>query len=97
VHTVLSSTAWADYRIPGAPYFVLLEGARGEVIGEGAATTWDQVRDLMAVSLADGDDLPAPNSPPMGRAQDRPSRVDAELRAAGIEPGHPSLYPDRGE
>src|SRR5262249_45668014 len=24
VHTVLSSTAWADYRIPGAPYFVLL-------------------------------------------------------------------------
>ena len=97
VHTVLSSTAWADYRIPGAPYFVLLEGAGGEVIGEGAATTWDQVRDLMAVSLADGDDRPAPNPRPVGRAQDRPGRVDAELRAAGIEPGHPSLYPDRGE
>jgi hypothetical protein len=29
----------------------------------------------------------------LGRAQDRPSRVNAELRAAGIEPGHPSLHP----
>ncbi|HEX2383193.1 MAG TPA: hypothetical protein VHI95_11185 [Acidimicrobiales bacterium] len=85
VHTVLSSAAWADYRIPGAPYFVLLDGSNGDVIGEGAATTWDQVRDLMAQSLDDG------------RPQDRPSRVNAELRTAGIEPGHPSLHPDRGE
>jgi len=85
VHTVLSSAAWADYRIPVAPYFVLVDGATGAVIGEGAAATWDQVRDLMSQSLEDG------------RPQDRPARVNAELRAAGIEPGHPSLYPERGE
>ena len=84
VHTVLSSAAWADYHVPVAPYFVLVDGAAGAVIGEGAAATWDQVRDLMSQSLEDG------------RPQDRPARVDAELRAAGIEPGHPSLYPERG-
>lgn len=87
VHTVLSSDAWRDYHIPGAPYFVLVDGPTGEVTGEGAAATWDQVRDLMDQALADG----------TGRAQDRPSRVDAELKSAGIEPGHPSLYPDRDE
>jgi hypothetical protein len=84
VHTVLSSAAWNDYRIPVAPYFVLVDGADGDVVGEGAAATWDHVRDLMAQSIGD-------------RPQDRPARVDAELRAAGIEPGHPSLYSDHGE
>ena len=48
VHTVLSSAAWSDYRIPVAPYFVLVDGTSGDVIGEGAAATWEQVRDLMA-------------------------------------------------
>jgi hypothetical protein len=95
VHTVLSNQTWADYRIPVAPYFVLIDGSTGDVIGEGAAATWDHVRDLMAQSLADAEDHPVVSRPPMGRAQDRPSRVNAELRAAGIEPGHPSLYPDR--
>jgi hypothetical protein len=96
VHTVLSSSAWADYRIPAAPYFVLVDGSSGDIIGEGAASTWDQVRELMAQSLADADEHPD-DRPPMGRAQDRPARVNTDLRAAGIEPGHPSLYPDRGE
>ena len=96
-HTVLSSSAWTDYRIPVAPYFVLVDGPGGDVIGEGAAATWEQVRDLMGQSLADGDDVPEDDHPPLGRPQDRPTRVNAELRAAGIEPGHPSLYPDRDE
>jgi hypothetical protein len=85
VHTVLSSDAWRDYNIPVAPYFVLVDGPSGSVTGEGAAATWDQVRDLMEQSLFDG------------RPQDRPSRVDSDLKAAGIEPGHSSLYPGRDE
>jgi hypothetical protein len=97
VHTVLSTEAWTAYRIPVAPYFVLVDGPSGAVIGEGAAATWEHVSELMAQSLADTDDPPNDNGPPVGREQDHPSRVDAELRAAGIEPGHPSLYPDRGE
>jgi hypothetical protein len=88
VHTVLSTEAWRDFRIPVAPYFVLVDG-NGNVLGEGAAATWDQVRDLMGQSIDD--------DRAMGRAQDRPGRVDAELRAAGIEPGHPSLNSDSGE
>jgi hypothetical protein len=96
VHTVLSSSAWADYRIPAAPYFVLVDGSSGDIIGAGAASTWDQVRDLMAQSPAGADEHPD-DRPPMGRAQNRPARVNPELRAAGIEPGHSSLYPDRGE
>jgi hypothetical protein len=88
VHTVLSTQAWQDFRIPVAPYFVLVDG-NGNVVGEGAAATWDQVRDLMGQSIDD--------DRAMGRPQDRPGRVDAELRAAGIEPGHPSLHPDHGE
>jgi hypothetical protein len=94
VHTVLSTDAWRDYHIPVAPYFVLVDGVSGNVIGEGAASTWDQVRDLMEQARVDSDES---GSPVLGRPQDRAERVDTELRAAGIEPGHPSLYPDRGE
>src|SRR3954449_7270594 len=40
VPTVMSSAAWADYDVPVAPFFVLIDGASGEVIGEGAANEW---------------------------------------------------------
>ena len=42
---IQSSAAWLDYDIPGSPYFVYVEA--GQVTGEGSATTWPQVRDLM--------------------------------------------------
>lgn len=51
--TVQSSRAWSDYRIPAAPYFVLIEPGRGVVVGEGAAASWDRVADLLRRSLAD--------------------------------------------
>jgi hypothetical protein len=84
VTTVQSSQAWADYDVPGAPYFVLADGAAGRVVGEGTATSWDHVRNLLEQALGDV----------MHRNQaEREAFVDAELRAAGIEPGDPSLYP----
>ena len=79
VHTVLSTETWEAYNVPGAPYFVLIDGPSGDVIGEGTATTWPQVRNLMTQAVAD---------------RDEPRTVDRELRAAGIEAGDPSLYPD---
>jgi hypothetical protein len=79
VHTVMSSAAWQSYRVPGAPYFVLVDGPSGTVIGEGTATTWERVDALMQQALAD--------------SRERPS-VDDDLRRAGIEPGDPSLYPE---
>ena len=97
---VQSSAAWVDYDIPGSPYFVYVEG--GVVTGEGSATTWPQVRDLMAQGVADSEDArsAAGRTGPghlvgedLGRGErDSVPHVDAELYAAGIRPGDPSLY-----
>jgi hypothetical protein len=45
VPVVMSSEAWEDYAVPGSPYFVLVE--RGEIRGEGVATTWDALTSLV--------------------------------------------------
>ena len=104
---VQSTTAWVDYDIPGSPYFVYVEA--GRVTGEGSATTWPQVRDLMAQGVADSEEArgAAGRSGPgalvgegLGRGErDSLPRMDGELRAAGIAPGDPSLYasPDPAE
>ena len=104
VTTVQSTSAWGAYGVPVAPYFVLVDGATGDVVGEGAATTWAQVRDLMGNALADAGiaagsgrrargGVTARLAAQTGKA--REAKVDDDLRAAGIDPGHTSLYPDR--
>ena len=97
---VQSSAAWVDYDIPGSPYFVYVED--GVVTGEGSATTWAQVRGLMAQGVADSAEArtAAGRSGPgllVGEAmgdggRDNLSRIDAELLASGVRPGDPSLY-----
>ncbi|MGH2722821.1 MAG: hypothetical protein ACRDXD_09765 [Acidimicrobiia bacterium] len=89
--TVLSSQAWADYRVPVSPYFILVDGPSGRVVGEGAAATWPQVSSLLEQAMADAD-LAAERSPALDTA-DREARADRELFRAGIHPGHASLYP----
>ena len=86
VHTVMSTETWHAYNVPGAPYFILVDGARNRVIGEGTATAWDRVQELMRQALADANE----------EARDGGRTVDDALRAAGIEPGDPSLYPETG-
>jgi hypothetical protein len=96
-----SSAAWSDYDIPGSPYFVYVEA--GVITGEGSATTWPQVRDLMAQGVSDAEEARAA----AGRSgpgsligedyvdrgeRDNLSRIDGELLAAGIRPGDASLY-----
>ncbi len=96
VTTVLSSEAYGGYGVPVAPYFVLVDGPSGRIVGEGAATSWAQVSNLMRQSLADagiaepGDPAPAPRLDGPARA----ARIDAALESAGIGPGHPSLHPN---
>ena len=80
---VMSGHAWAEYSVPGAPYFVLVDGA---IRGEGVATTVSALVSLVADAIADA----AP-----GRKPARAERVDDALAAAGIRPGDPSLYPGR--
>jgi hypothetical protein len=52
----------------------------GLVVGEGSGTTWAQVTALLGEALTE---------------RDNAERVDAELEAAGIGTGHPSLHPGR--
>jgi hypothetical protein len=101
ITTVMSDGAYDDYRVPANPYFILVDGPTGNVVGEGAAASWAQVANLLGQAAADaGHDLdgaPLTPSAPAGRltGPERSRRADEELRAAGIGPGHPSLYPDQ--
>lgn len=95
---LMSSEAFDDYSVTVAPYFVLVDGAAGKVVGEGAARTYGQLRDLLGKAAADAG-LASGGGGRRSRRQflsapARAARVDAELAAAGIGPGHPSLYPD---
>ncbi len=89
VTLVQSSEAWDSYGVPVSPYFVLVDGAEGKIVGEGSATSWEQVRSLLGQALADASAMRSDRMP------NGELRADAELRKAGIGPGHPSLYPDR--
>lgn len=101
ITTVMSSGAWEDYRVPGSPYFIYVDGERGQVVGEGAAGSWQQVATFLRQSLEDagydGADRSAlrPSAAAAESGRDRADRIDAELRAAGIEPGDPRLFPSR--
>jgi hypothetical protein len=80
VPVVISSAAWRDYAVSASPYFVYLED--GQVQGEGSASGFNEILSLLSDATADGRER-------TGRADG----VDQVLAAAGIGPGHPSLYP----
>jgi hypothetical protein len=84
VTVVMSSDTWEDYRVPGAPYFVLVERT-GRIAGEGSAQSWRQVASLIGTARGDAEAARGP----------REGRVDDELAAAGILPGDPRLYHPR--
>jgi hypothetical protein len=103
VTLVMSSAAWKDYGVNGSPYFIYVDGPSGQVHSEGTATNWDQVLSLLRDAIADDELAPrrrlAEGSGASRLADgsaDRIRRADAELAAAGILPGHPSLWPDSG-
>lgn len=73
---VMSSAAWESYRVPGSPYFVLVDGPGGRVRGEGTGTSWEQVWNLLRQADDDSREL----------------LIDHELLANGVAPGDPSLY-----
>lgn len=97
--TVQTSAAWDDYSVPVAPYFALVDGRRGVVVGEGAANNWDRVRNLLDRALADagyGGGQVRRRDLLLGKA--RTERVDRDLIDAGFQPGDERLYhPPAGE
>jgi len=95
VPLVMSSAAWAAYDVPGSPYFVLVDGPTGRARGEGTGIDWPQVRGLLS-QVADDDvfaaELEARRVAKPNADRERERRIDAELLAAGVPPGDPSLY-----
>ena len=63
----MSSQAWLDYEVPGAPYFVLAERA---ILGEGVASTWQALASLISDAIEEEREAPAPGPAPavVGRA-----------------------------
>jgi hypothetical protein len=98
IPTVMSSKAWADYDVPVAPFFVLVDGESGEVVGEGSANDWGQVQSLVHTALGDAGMLDRKGKVKGARRGKpradllREARADRDLLAAGIYPGDPSLY-----
>jgi hypothetical protein len=48
---ILSSAAWSHYGVPGAPYFVFVDG--GQIRGEGSANTWMRAMSLVENAIDD--------------------------------------------
>jgi hypothetical protein len=99
VPVVATAAAWEAYAIPVAPYFVIVDGPTERVLGEGAAGTWAQVRNLLNQAL---DDLGAVEGDPVAERRRAAAlrldeRAEEELRRAGIAPGHPSLHGDQAD
>jgi hypothetical protein len=98
VPVVMSSAAWDAYDVPVAPFFVLVDGPSGSVVGEGAANEWEQVESLLRTALDDAGMLDRRGlrkegaQPRVGADARREARADRDLLTAGIVPGHPSLY-----
>ena len=94
IPVLMSTEAWHDYQVPGSPFFVLVDGATGQKIGQGVAAQIDQLVDL--VRRAQSERGPSGGRPAPDPAQDGPAREvanDDALRARGHFPGDPSLYP----
>lgn len=92
---VMSDAAWSDYDVPGSPHFVYVDGPSGRVAGEGTASTWEQVKDLLEQAAGVAGQAPSDSINLIPPARDNAERIDLELHAAAIGPGHDSLYPDR--
>jgi hypothetical protein len=95
VPVVMSTDAWIDYQVPGSPFFVLVDGATGQKVGQGVASQVGQLAEL--VRRAEHDRGHAGGTRGRGEPSlDGPAReaaADEVLAAAGIFPGDPSLYP----
>lgn len=90
VEVIASTAAWTDYEVPGSPHFVYVDGATSRVVGEGTGPDWPAVQALLTQANADRAARTTTTTAAM-EWQDNPTRIDAELLAAGIGPGHPSL------
>jgi hypothetical protein len=98
LQVIMSTEAWNDYEVPGSPFFALVDGRTGRRIGEGVAQHFSQVVELVRRAQVDVQPFHlGSRSRASAEGLDGPAREsanDRELLAAGIHPGHSSLYPE---
>jgi|1186.fasta_scaffold17898_3 hypothetical protein len=92
VDVILSSRAWRDYEVPGSPHVVYVDGATGQIRGEGTGQSLRQVAELLARATGDVGFLTGAPARKSARDREQEVSVDRELLAAGILPGDPRLY-----
>ena len=98
VDLVMSSAAWADFDVPGSPYVIVVDGGSGRVKGEGSGTSLTQISGLMQQAHGDGASSGGGRRIVKPRSDaEREVDVDRALLAAGIGPGHHSLYPSEDQ
>jgi hypothetical protein len=85
---VMSTAAWEHYAVPGSPYFALVDGRVGRVVGEGTGSSWQQVQSLLTHTASDE----RAGTRFLNGAADTEARIDRELLLHGILPGDPRLY-----
>jgi hypothetical protein len=95
VPVVMSTDAWLDYQVPGSPFFVLVDGATGNKLGQGVASQVGQLAELVRRAEHDRSSAGAGRGRREGSlgGPARETAADEVLAAAGILPGDPSLYP----
>lgn len=90
---LMSSAAWVDYSVPASPHFVLVDGASGTIAGRGTAASWEQIASMVKQAVSDSSAAGAEGAPRARTTSERAGRAEDALAAAGITPGHASLYP----
>lgn len=94
ITVVQSTAAWETFGIAGAPYYVLVDGTRGVIDGEGSAVAWGQVREFLGRASADQTKVrPRRSRREVLTGRRREEMADRRLMDAGIQPGDPQLYP----
>lgn len=86
---VMSSASWQAYGVPVTPYFLHVDAATGEIVGQGSGHSWEQVASLLGRAVGDA----ATTGGARRRVAESEADIDRRLLAAGITPGDPRLYP----
>lgn len=87
---VMSSEAWTQFEVPGAPYFAVVDPTQGSIIGEGTAGDMNALSTFL--SDASGDRRWDKERTRDRTDADREQTVDEELKRAGLYPGDPRLH-----
>lgn len=100
IPVIQSSAAWEAFEVPGAPFFVYVDGATGSVHGQGSAEQWHQIKSLLRDAILDSElakgvrdgTTDVEDLKELSPAAARAVRAERAMVAAGIPLDDPSFY-----